>query len=182
MVDAAAHIADPRHADVPMEALAGRSARTAGMDGATAPQARAFGRSDTVYLAVIDRHGNGVSFINSVYDDFGSGHVAKGLGFAMQNRGAGFSLDPAHPNCIAPRKRPFHTIIPALIQDGDALHTLFGVSGGYMQPQGHVQLVASLLDYGNRRAERHRPSALLVGGRTPRHRGGRPAGRRLRRR
>ena len=147
MVDATQHVADPRFAPVPVDALLMHSSRAIG-ELASAPEAAAWGRSDTVYLAATDAEGNAVSFINSVFDDFGSGHVAKGLGFAMQNRGAGFSLDPSHPNCLAPGKRPFHTIIPGMIMDGDALHAAFGVTGGLMQPQGHVQLVVNLLDYG----------------------------------
>jgi gamma-glutamyltranspeptidase/glutathione hydrolase len=147
MVQAARHVADPRFADVPVATLL-RDARPPSGYTASVPDAEAWGRSDTVYLAVVDHDGNAVSFINSVYDDFGSGHVARGLGFVMQNRGAGFSLDPAHPNRLEPGKRPFHTIIPAMLLRGDALHTVLGVSGGFMQPQGHAQLVASLVDYG----------------------------------
>jgi len=140
------HVADPRFADVPVSRL------LASVDSphawtASSPDARAFGRSDTVYLAVTDGEGNAVSFINSVYDDFGSGHVPPGLGFVMQNRGAGFSLDPRHPNVLAPRKRPFHTIIPGMVLRDGALHLVFGVSGGFMQPQGHLQLLANLFDY-----------------------------------
>jgi gamma-glutamyltranspeptidase/glutathione hydrolase len=147
MVQAERHVADPRFADVPVAELL-RDVRAPRGFIASDSDAKAWGRSDTVYLAVVDDEGNGVSFINSVYDDFGSGHVARGLGFLMQNRGAGFSLDPAHPNRLEPGKRPFHTIIPAMMLRGDALHTVFGVSGGFMQPQGHVQLVASLVDFG----------------------------------
>ena len=147
MVDVAQHVADPRFAKVPVDAILADSSRVIG-GHASAPKAAAWGRSDTVYLATTDADGNAVSFINSVFDDFGSGHVAEGLGFAMQNRGAGFSLDPTHPNCLASGKRPFHTIIPGMILDGDALHAAFGVTGGLMQPQGHVQLVVNLLDYG----------------------------------
>ena len=147
MVDVARHVADPRFAKVPVDAMLADAPRAIGGQ-ASAPKAAAWGRSDTVYLATADADGNAVSFINSVFDDFGSGHVAEGLGFAMQNRGAGFSLDPTHPNCLAPGKRPFHTIIPGMILDGDALHAAFGVTGGLMQPQGHVQLVVNLLDYG----------------------------------
>jgi gamma-glutamyltranspeptidase/glutathione hydrolase len=147
MVEATHHVADPRFAAVPVAALLETSGRSIGPE-ASAPAAAAWGRSDTVYLATADADGNAVSFINSVFDDFGSGHVAESLGFVMQNRGAGFSLDPAHPNRLAPGKRPFHTIIPGMIMDGDAFHAAFGVTGGLMQPQGHVQLVANLLDYG----------------------------------
>lgn len=147
MVDAQHHVADPRFADVPVAQLLSDVRRPSGWI-ASSPAAKAWGRSDTVYLAATDAEGNAVSFINSVYDDFGSGHVAEGLGFVMQNRGAGFSLDPAHPNRIAPGKRPFHTIIPALLLRDDAIHAAFGVSGGFMQPQAHLQLVVNLLDYG----------------------------------
>ena len=146
MLAAQAHVADPRFCDVPVARLLANAKPPQGWR-ASSPDARAFGRTDTVYLAVTDAEGNGVSFINSVYDDFGSGHVAAGLGFVMQNRGAGFSLDARHPNVLAPRKRPFHTIIPAMLLRGDALHAVFGVSGGFMQPQGHLQLLVNLLDY-----------------------------------
>jgi gamma-glutamyltranspeptidase/glutathione hydrolase len=101
-----------------------------------------------VYLAVVDPEGNAVSFINSIYGDFGSGHTVDGLGFLMQNRGAGFSLDPGHPNRLAPRKRPYHTIMPGMVLTGDTLHTVFGVTGGFMQPQGHLQVLVNLIDFG----------------------------------
>ena len=147
MIDAQRHVADPRFADVPVEELIAR-ARPPATPTATSPLATAWGRSDTVYLAATDAEGNAVSFINSVFEDFGSGHVAEGLGFVMQNRGAGFSLDPDHPNRLAPGKRPFHTIIPGMVLRDGAMHTTFGVSGGFMQPQGHLQLMVNLLDYG----------------------------------
>jgi gamma-glutamyltranspeptidase/glutathione hydrolase len=146
MIETQRHVADPRFADVPVARLLA-DAKVPERWSASSPAARAPGPSDTVYLAATDAEGNAVSFINSIYEDFGSGHVARGLGFAMQNRGAGFSLDPAHPNRLEPRKRPFHTIIPAMMLRDGTLHASFGVSGGYMQAQGHLQLVVNLVDY-----------------------------------
>jgi gamma-glutamyltranspeptidase / glutathione hydrolase len=147
MLDTQHHVADPRFGDIPVGEMLAAAKRPRGWR-ASAPQARAWGRSDTVYLAATDAEGNAVSFINSIFEDFGSGHVAAGLGFAMQNRGAGFSLDPSHPNRLEPGKRPFHTIIPGMVLRDGALHTVFGVSGGFMQPQGHLQLLVNLFDYG----------------------------------
>ena len=101
----------------------------------------------TVYLTTADESGMMVSFIQSNYMGFGSGVVVPGTGISMQNRGAGFSLKPGHPNLVAPRKRPFQSIIPGfLTQDGKPLMS-FGVMGGNMQPQGHVQMVVRLVDY-----------------------------------
>ena len=109
--------------------------------------------SETIYLTTADDAGNMVSFINSNYDEFGSGVVVPGLGFALHNRGASFSLDEDLPNTVAPGKRPFHTLIPAFITKPDASGAeapwlAFGLMGGSMQAQGHVQLVLNLLVFG----------------------------------
>lgn len=103
--------------------------------------------ADTVLLCVADSEGNVVSFINSRFAGFGSGLVAGETGIALQNRGASFSLSPDHPNRLEPGKRPFHTLVPALARLDEDDWLAFGVMGGYMQPQGHVQVLANLLDY-----------------------------------
>lgn len=114
--------------------------------------------SETVYLTVADKDGNMVSFINSLFDEFGSGIVVPGLGFALHDRGAGFSLEPGLPNTVAPGKRPFHTLIPGFITipgstsasdgTGDTPYMSFGLMGGSMQAQGHAQFIINHLVFG----------------------------------
>jgi gamma-glutamyltranspeptidase/glutathione hydrolase len=102
---------------------------------------------DTIYLSVIDRHGNIVSLIQSIYEGFGTAIVPPHTGFALHNRGALFTLEADHANVLAPRKRPLHTIIPAFMEKGDT-RIGFGIMGGFNQAQAHAQFVANVVDYG----------------------------------
>jgi gamma-glutamyltranspeptidase/glutathione hydrolase len=157
--DALAYVADPAVSPVPVDGLlapAYLAARRALIDPSQAlpgvlPGSPPNPGADTVYFCAADGKGNACSFINSNYMGFGTGIVPAGRqgpwGFTLQNRGANFSLDPAHPNALAPRKRPYHTIIPGMITRADgSLFGPFGVMGGFMQPQGHVQVAIGLLD------------------------------------
>ena len=150
--DRDAHVADPEYADVPVEALldkeyARQRARRIG-ERARAEAGPGLRGGDTVYLCSADDQGNLVSFIQSLFHGFGSGIGCGDTGVVLQNRGAGFRLDPAHPNALAPRKRPFHTIIPGmLLRDGEPWMA-FGVMGGDVQPQGHLAFVSNVVDHG----------------------------------
>jgi gamma-glutamyltranspeptidase/glutathione hydrolase len=145
--------ADPRFAKVPVKGILSKEyarerARLISPDKANCEVAAgAPPTSDTTYLSVVDRDGNIVSLIQSNYEAFGSGIAVRGMGFVLQDRGALFSLDPASPNALAPRKRPFHTIIPAFMEHGDQ-HIGFGIMGGANQPLAHAQFVSNMVDYG----------------------------------
>ena len=122
-----------------------------GKAGGVAPAVEAMpigGTGDTIYLTAVDGQGNVVSLIQSLYDAFGAGIVAGETGIALQNRGALFTLEADHPNQVAPRKRPFHTLVPAMVMKDGRPWLSFGVMGGDMQPQGHVQVLLNLIDFG----------------------------------
>ncbi len=181
------YVSDPAFHKIPLQELlskeyAAERRKLINPKAATLNQThgRPFTSSDTVYFCVMDKWGNACSFINSNYMGFGTGIVPKGWGFSLQNRGYNFSLDPQHPNALVPGKRPYHTIIPALItrlvnweigklgngdsflsqstksqftkfqptnpQPTESLFCAFGVMGGFMQPQGHVQVSLALMD------------------------------------
>jgi gamma-glutamyltranspeptidase/glutathione hydrolase len=155
--DARWYIADPLVSQLPLNDLLSKTyaaERRKSIDASRATLDQAIGRpiaaSDTVYLSVVDGGGNACSLINSNYMGFGTGIVPEGWGFTLQNRGHNFSLDADHPNALAPGKRPYHTIIPGMAthETGarEELFASFGVMGGFMQPQGHMQVVVGLVD------------------------------------
>jgi len=154
--DRAAFLADPAFAEVPVDALISKEygAERRALISPDRAAARydagnpAMNDGDTVYLTVADDAGNMVSLIQSNYRGIGSGLCPDGLGFCLHDRGELFDLEPGRPNTYAPRKRPFHTIIPGFITKDDKPWASFGVMGGAMQPQGHVQIIMNLIDFG----------------------------------
>jgi len=156
--DRDAFLADPGQVEVPVDKLLSSAylAKQRGLisDAAAMAELPAPGSSalpphkDTVYLCVVDKDGNACSFINSLFQAFGSAILAEGSGVMLQNRGFGFRVERGHPNCIAPRKRPMHTIIPGmLLKDGRAVMP-FGVMGGHYQPMGQSWFLTNFLEYG----------------------------------
>jgi gamma-glutamyltranspeptidase/glutathione hydrolase len=152
--DRATHYADPEFAKVPVAELISKAyarKRAILLDPERAndrPMPGDPAQADTIYMTVVDGELNAVSLIQSNFNGFGSGHVPGDLGFALQNRGCLFALDPHHPNRLEPHKRPFHTIIPGFVTRDGRPWLSFGVMGGDMQPQGHVQVLCNLIDFG----------------------------------
>ena len=177
--DRDAYLADPGKVSVPVRELlskerARRQAALIDMERAAplltpAPLSERPGQGDTVYLTVVDRHRNAISLINSIFLAFGSGLVAGNTGILLHNRGSFFSLDPQSPNRLEGRKRPLHTIIPGMLFQSGRPVLSFGVMGGNMQPQGHVQVLLNLIDFGMNIQEagdaprfRHEPRELAL--------------------
>lgn len=145
------YIADPKFSKVPTEKLlsdAFIAKRREQIQSTRAMSTTSAGKidGDTTYFTVVDEQKNAVSFIMSISDVFGSGIVPKGTGIVLNNRGCEFSLDPSHPNVVAPHKRPYHSIIPAMVFKNGEFFMSFGCMGGNMQPQGHVQILSNLVD------------------------------------
>lgn len=148
------YVADPQFAKTPVRAMLAKdyaeeraaliSPNRANCDVAAGEFATG---TDTTYLCVVDREGNMISLIQSIYSAYGTGIVPPGCGFALHNRGGLFSLDPAHPNALAGRKRPLHTIIPAFMEKGSQ-RIAFGIMGGWNQSQAHAQFVSKIVDHG----------------------------------
>lgn len=156
--DRDAFLADPGAVDVPvkkllsaeyLQAMAGLIKDDRAMaELPAAGEAMLPPHKDTVYLCVVDKDGNACSFINSLFEGFGSGILAHQSGVMLQNRGFGFRLERGHPNCIAPRKRPMHTIIPGMLMKDGRAQMPFGVMGGHYQPMGHTWFLTNFLEYG----------------------------------
>ena len=153
--DALRYVADPRVSDVPIRALLSdeyAATRRGTIDANRAHPEVSYGDplggGSTIYCTAMDGDGNACSLINSLFSGFGTGLVVPTTGIALQNRGSLFSFDPGHPNYLQGRKRPYQTIIPAMATRGGEVYASFGVMGGFQQPQGHLQVVSNLVDFG----------------------------------
>jgi gamma-glutamyltranspeptidase/glutathione hydrolase len=166
------YIADPAFSKLPVKELLSKdyaARRRALIDPGAAIEAPRHGEfelgRDTTYLTVVDKDRNAVSFINSIFNSFGSGVVAGDTGIMLHNRGTGFSLEPGHPNLYAPGKRPFSTLIPAMVFKDGKLLMSYGVMGGDIQAQGHAQVLVNLIDRGlNLQEALEAPRIRYVGG------------------
>ena len=183
--DRARFYADPDFAKLPTAELismpyADKRRKLIDMDKARTDQSAGdpkLANGDTIYLCVVDKDRNCVSFIQSNYHGFGSHHVPGDLGFALQNRGNLFALDEKHLNRLEPHKRPFHTIIPAMVTKDDRPFLVFGVMGGDFQAQGHVQVLVNMIDFGmNVQEAGEAPRIEHVGSPTPTGKPGDPKG------
>lgn len=170
-----AWVADPQKADVPVDELlsesfarnlADRIDLTRAIDDL--PEFEMPLHRDTVYISIVDEDRNAVSFINSIFDSFGTGLVAPQSGVILHNRGQSFSLTRGHPNMIAPEKRPLHTIIPGMVTRDGLTDMSFGVMGGYYQAMGHAHLISKVVDYGMDLQDAiDLPRLIPVGGKVP---------------
>jgi gamma-glutamyltranspeptidase/glutathione hydrolase len=171
--DRSRYIADPAYATLPVSGLLSKAYATSRRAEVAVDQAGDFipgdpvAFSNTVYISCVDQQRNVVSLIYSVFNNFGSGVVAGDTGICLQNRGSGFVADPDHPNALAPGKRPFHTIIPSMIVKDGQPWACYGVMGGDMQAQGHIQVALNLIDFGmNVQEAMEAPRYRILGGRT----------------
>ena len=153
--DALWYVADPEKVKIPVDELLSKTYAKQRFDEIKKDKANMEYRKgnfkqsgDTVYVSVIDGNGNACSFISSLYESFGTGLVVPDTGIVLQNRGALFSTDPEHPNFLEPAKRPYNTIIPAMITRNNNLVSSFGVMGGFQQPQGQLQVISNMIDFG----------------------------------
>jgi len=148
------HVGDPRQTDVPVDMLLSKEfaaelrAKIDPKKALALDYIRPPGHPDTIYLTVVDKDRNAISFINSIFYPFGSALVSPNTGITFQNRGAGFRLQPGHPNCIAPGKRPLHTITPGMLSKDGRCVMPYGVMGGQYQPVGQSQVVTNVVDFG----------------------------------
>ena len=153
--DALWYVADPEKVNIPIQELLSKSyAKKRFNEIKEDSVCRVYNRGkfnqhgDTVYVSVIDGNGNACSLINSLYQGFGTGLVVPETGIALQNRGSLFSTKPEHPNFLEPNKRPYNTIIPCMITKNSNLVSSLGVMGGFQQPQGHLQVISNMIDFG----------------------------------
>jgi gamma-glutamyltranspeptidase/glutathione hydrolase len=153
--DTLRYVADPQKVRIPVDQLLSKDyarKRASIIRADKAMQEASSGDfnlgSDTVYITAVDGQGNACSFINSVYEGFGTGMVVPGTAMCLHNRGSLFSLDPNHLNALEPGKRPYHTIIPGMVTRDDELWLSYGVMGAFQQPQGQLQVLANLIDFG----------------------------------